>query len=445
MKIASTSTNSTPSETALPSLLSCGPSKARSSSDAVPTSAETRNADPVQTDPTQADPTQAGQSVTTFDAILAMFNVPQTVPQNLPQPLQPIVAATSGSPVSAAAVTLDAQNNVTTQTPLSDVALPRSLQVVVPVDAPTIASTTTPLPLNVVNTSAIPPTTSTSVDSTIVSPTVSDVVSQAAKVESSMLSAAETKLAAPQSGSEPRPQRTVSTVAATSEDSSSEAIVATRVESPALSGVLTTGSNTLPMRDLSEISRRLLPARDETSNETHLRQQHSSTESQIAADLVASTTQPSELVDHGVRQLDVSHLAEQVSAAMQTHGSEVAAGQPVEVHLRLDPPELGMVRVHLRMSDDVVSVRFIAGDEAVTKLLESQLPDLRQSLAERGLAFAQCHVSCDSRQQQQSSNSSQDPDLPSFASKPIATRSWSRAAFVTRSLNTRSDRVDILA
>lgn len=137
-------------------------------------------------------------------------------------------------------------------------------------------------------------------------------------------------------------------------------------------------------------------------------------------------------------------LASSLATAFQTQHDELVAGQPIELQLRLDPPELGMVRVHLRLTDDVVSIRFIAGDEAATRMLESQLPDLRQSLAERGLAFTQCDVICDSRQQQ-SSDFQQGANRTLFAPTRLAPRAWTSVVPVIRSNIARGDRLDVLA
>lgn len=499
MKIASTLTNTTPNETGLPSLLSCGPNTVGQLSDAKLTSGEVR----------KPDLAEAGQSVATFAAILAMFNVPPTVPQNLPQPPQPIAVSTSDSATSAsaattaedsvAAINLVTQSCATMQVVVSDIALPRSSPAVIAVEMPpkttSIANALNQSQDAVAATSVIPipavgrvngttdqfKTTSsmTGLPTQDSSPSVSDASNQgdvpSDGVKSSfqdtlmqestfaddsqivgdstapavamprLLIASESKLAVPTSRLESRSNRNTLNSAATSDDSTTEDHVAVISKSPVFSGALEGASNSQAVRDLPEASRRWLSLRYETADETPVRHRHGAAEPQLAVDQVNSTNSSGELADSGVQKLNVAHLTEQVSEAMQTHGSEIATGQPVEVHLRLDPPELGTVRVHLRLSDDGVSVRFIVGDEAVTKLLESQLPDLRQSLAERGLAFAQCNVSCDSRQQQQSSSSERESDLPSFVSKPIPKRSWTRTPIATRSINNGSGRIDILA
>ena len=137
----------------------------------------------------------------------------------------------------------------------------------------------------------------------------------------------------------------------------------------------------------------------------------------------------------------------QVAAGQQTHEDQFSAGQPIEIRLRLDPPELGLVRVHLRLTDEAVSVRFIAGDEAATRILQSQLPDLRQSLAERGLASAHCDVSYESGQQQQSPFG-RDAD-PAGSLPPLtSSRGWSQPSWKPRPIvpiPLRTDRLDVMA
>lgn len=144
--------------------------------------------------------------------------------------------------------------------------------------------------------------------------------------------------------------------------------------------------------------------------------------------------------EHPATRLDSTVVTQSVAVAMQTRRDELAANQPIELRLRLDPPELGIVRVHLRLMDEAISVRFITGDEAVTRMLESQLPDLRQSLAERGLAFAPCDVMYDSRQQQ-SSGFGFDSNLET----PIvaAPRAWSQPSSSSREKISHNNRIDI--
>ncbi len=60
--------------------------------------------------------------------------------------------------------------------------------------------------------------------------------------------------------------------------------------------------------------------------------------------------------------------------------------------MRLDPRELGPVEVQLTVVNDVVSIRFVANDEAARQVITRQLDDLRQSFTNSGISFGQFDV-----------------------------------------------------
>ena len=64
-------------------------------------------------------------------------------------------------------------------------------------------------------------------------------------------------------------------------------------------------------------------------------------------------------------------------------------------HLRLDPPRLGSVRVELSATAKIVSVKLIASNQAAGNVLQAQLHELRQSLTEAEVSFANLDVSYD--------------------------------------------------
>lgn len=149
------------------------------------------------------------------------------------------------------------------------------------------------------------------------------------------------------------------------------------------------------------------------------------------ADLAPGLPIPIHSVAHHLEQLVIEHL------------DRVHPEQPASVILRLDPPELGKVNVHLSMAhDDVVSIRMVTSDEAVRQTIERQLNELQQSLANHGVSWDQCQVECDSGRQ---SFERQTP-LPNFAdwqSIPFATR---RPALVSGIVSRGSrGRVDFVA
>lgn len=63
-----------------------------------------------------------------------------------------------------------------------------------------------------------------------------------------------------------------------------------------------------------------------------------------------------------------------------------------EAELRLHPPELGPVRVHLRLEQGEVGVQFAAAHPATREALEAALPRLRELFQEQGLALVQVQV-----------------------------------------------------
>lgn len=62
-----------------------------------------------------------------------------------------------------------------------------------------------------------------------------------------------------------------------------------------------------------------------------------------------------------------------------------AAGKSSSAVIRLDPPELGRVRINVRMEDDTLSVRVEAATQKGRELLQSRVQDLLDSLAEHNI------------------------------------------------------------
>lgn len=64
----------------------------------------------------------------------------------------------------------------------------------------------------------------------------------------------------------------------------------------------------------------------------------------------------------------------------------------VELKLNLHPPELGDVRMHLSLDDNVVSVHMLVDDESVKQVLEQHLEPLRVRFEEMGVQLGQLDV-----------------------------------------------------
>ncbi|OBT26788.1 flagellar hook-length control protein FliK [Vibrio splendidus] len=70
--------------------------------------------------------------------------------------------------------------------------------------------------------------------------------------------------------------------------------------------------------------------------------------------------------------------------------------------IRLDPPELGQMKIRMTMNNDVANVHFTVSNQQAREVIEQTLPRLREMLAQQGLQLA------DSSVQQQSSGQGQD-------------------------------------
>ena len=100
---------------------------------------------------------------------------------------------------------------------------------------------------------------------------------------------------------------------------------------------------------------------------------------------------------------DVALHVEQLALDFLQHPQQA---EPTTVVLKLEPPELGRVEVHLSLShDDSLSIRMIAPDDAARQVIERQMNQLQQSLSDQGVSWNQCSVECgvsgQSQQQQQ--------------------------------------------
>ncbi|MEZ9185940.1 flagellar hook-length control protein FliK [Vibrio splendidus] len=70
--------------------------------------------------------------------------------------------------------------------------------------------------------------------------------------------------------------------------------------------------------------------------------------------------------------------------------------------IRLDPPELGQMKIRMTMNNDVANVHFTVSNQQARDVIEQTLPRLREMLAQQGLQLT------DSSVQQQSSGQGQD-------------------------------------
>lgn len=79
--------------------------------------------------------------------------------------------------------------------------------------------------------------------------------------------------------------------------------------------------------------------------------------------------------------------------------SQNAGNQPQTAELRLDPPELGPIRITININDNVAHAVFVSAHASVRNAIENALPQLQQQLAQAGISLGQTNVSDQSQQQ----------------------------------------------
>lgn len=68
--------------------------------------------------------------------------------------------------------------------------------------------------------------------------------------------------------------------------------------------------------------------------------------------------------------------------------------------LRLDPPDLGPLRVSLNLADGVASASFVSAHASVRQAIETAIPQLQQALAQAGISLGQTSVGEQAAQQE---------------------------------------------
>lgn len=69
-----------------------------------------------------------------------------------------------------------------------------------------------------------------------------------------------------------------------------------------------------------------------------------------------------------------------------------APNMPHTAELRLDPPELGPIRITINISDNVANAVFVSPHAAVRQTVENALPQLQQLLAQAGISLGEASV-----------------------------------------------------
>lgn len=104
-----------------------------------------------------------------------------------------------------------------------------------------------------------------------------------------------------------------------------------------------------------------------------------------------------------------THWGTELGQQMVMMSSNARQGMQT-AELRLDPPDLGPLRVSLNLSDGVASASFVSAHASVRQAIETAIPQLQQALAQAGISLGQTSVGEQAAQQefaQQNGNGSQ--------------------------------------
>ena len=85
-------------------------------------------------------------------------------------------------------------------------------------------------------------------------------------------------------------------------------------------------------------------------------------------------------------------ITHELTTAITNQLSDESNVGATTVQIRLSTSELGAIDLQLSITNDVVSIRIIARDQLTRQAIESQINELQQSLAERGVVCGQCLV-----------------------------------------------------
>lgn len=157
----------------------------------------------------------------------------------------------------------------------------------------------------------------------------------------------------------------------------------------------------------------------------------------LPAPAVAAASQPSPAVAP-----TAVPVAEQLTRAFVAQAEVVQRAGQTNFHLRLDPPQLGSVQIHLTATEHTVSARIVVAQEGTRQLLESTAQHLRQGLADAGLSLGSFDVTRDgggSRGGGQQTPPQTPWSPPTFVSTPRA------STVVPTTVSRPTDGINILA
>jgi len=101
---------------------------------------------------------------------------------------------------------------------------------------------------------------------------------------------------------------------------------------------------------------------------------------------------------------------------------------PVEIHLKIHPEELGVVKLQLRTIDNHLSARVIVQSPAARMAVEGSLADLQRNLADAGLVVDRFEVSMGHTSAASATDPDANPQRRRYAFKPKTNRRYQEIA-----------------
>jgi flagellar hook-length control protein FliK len=146
---------------------------------------------------------------------------------------------------------------------------------------------------------------------------------------------------------------------------------------------------------------------DDASSDSIRRQEASATSATLIADAQKMVQSPASPAQTPIAQANNSQdalmqkmLNPAWSRALGERAVMMAQQGPRMAEVRLDPPELGSLRIRVQVhGNDQVSLTFNAPNASVREVLEQSLPRLREMFAEQGMNLADASVSDQSSEQ----------------------------------------------
>lgn len=117
------------------------------------------------------------------------------------------------------------------------------------------------------------------------------------------------------------------------------------------------------------------------------------------------------------------------------------------IELRLDPPDLGPIRISINITDGVAQAMFVSPHAAVRSAVENALPQLQQQMAQAGISLGQTSVSDQGQGQQQAENGNNSgrTGLSGTALSSGTTLDQPDTALASRPQSTHNGQVDTFA